>query len=518
MRAFDRDAIEAGCVPGLVLMENAGRGATEVIVEMLSTTSARGVAGSRVVVVCGPGNNGGDGFVVARRLLTLGARPTVLLCAQRRRLTGDALVNADAWVGLGGTLDEVTDEGGLVSVRRELEAADLVVDALLGTGLDREVSGVVAAVIRCLDEAVAPVVALDIPSGLDANTGAVLGVAVHCAATVTFAHLKSGLLSTTAAGYVGRVHVADIGVPPGRIERIGSTAALVEASDVGGWLVPRSVAAHKGSAGRVVAFAGSPGKTGAALLVSRAALRAGAGLVTIATLPAAADAIEARVVEEMTARLDPENLEQSMEGLLANAGSVAIGPGLGLDAQARAIVDRVVLRHDGPVVVDADALTRFGGTATELQMAAGPRLLTPHPGEMGRLLGITADEVERDRFAAVERCCEMTRAVVLLKGPHTIIGAPDLEPLVVSTIAPALATGGAGDVLTGICAALACHLPLRQAAAAAACIHGRAAVSWMSRGADRGLLAREIAEGLPDAIAALTGAGLLPGRLPQLAT
>ncbi len=503
MRAFDRDAIEAGRVPGLVLMENAGRGATDVIVEMLAAGRGRGVAGARVVVVCGSGNNGGDGFVVARRLLTLGASPRVVLCAQRQRLKGDALANADAWIGLGGDVVEVTDEGGLAIVGQELEAADLIVDALLGTGLDRDVSGLLAAVIHRLDDAVAPVVAMDIPSGLDANTGAVLGAAVHCTATVTFAQLKCGLLSTVAAGYVGQLHVVDIGVPAGRVEQIGSRAAVVEAGDVRRWLSRRPIVSHKGSAGRVVAFAGSPGKTGAALLVSRGALRAGAGLVTIAALPAAADAIEARVLEEMTYRLDRDDAEPSLGRILQNVAAVAIGPGLGLDAWARRVVDHVVLRHGGPVVVDADALTLFGGTAGELMAAAGPRLLTPHPGEMGRLLGISAEQVERDRFEAVERCCEVTGAVVLLKGPHTIVGAPDVEPLVVSSLAPALATGGAGDVLTGICAALACHLPLRQAATVAAYVHGRVAVSWMGRGADRGLLAREIADGIPREMAVL---------------
>jgi hydroxyethylthiazole kinase-like uncharacterized protein yjeF len=502
MRAFDRDAIEAGRVPSLVLMENAGRGATEVLVQMLAGTPG-GVARARVVVVCGSGNNGGDGLVVARRLLTLGSRPRVVLCASRQRLKGDALANADAYLGLGGNLVEATDEGALAPVDQELDAADLIVDALLGTGLDRDVSGLLAAVIHRINEAAAPVVALDIPSGLDANTGSVLGVAVRCAATVTFAQLKCGLLSTVAAAHAGRLHVVDIGVPPERVERVGSRAWLVEESDVRRWLAPRPLTAHKGSAGRVVAFAGSLGKTGAALLVSRGALRAGAGLVTIAALPVVADVIEARVLEEMTARLDPENEGQSLDRVLANVAAVAIGPGLGLDAWARRVVERVVLQHDGPVVVDADALTLFADRATQLATAAGPRLLTPHPGEMARLLGTDVDAIERDRFAAVERSCELTGAVVLLKGPHTIVGTPDLPPVVVSSAAPALATGGAGDVLTGICSAMACHLPLREAAIVGAYLHGRAAVSWMEAGSDRGLLAREIAERIPAEVAAL---------------
>ncbi len=501
MRAFDRDATEVGCVPGLLLMENAGRGATEVILDVLGAqTNREGL----VLIVCGAGNNGGDGLVVARRLGTLGVAVRVVLTAPRDRLRGDARVNADAWVGLGGFLTELTEPAQLAALERELESAVLVVDALFGTGLDRPVSGLVAEVLRRLDAAAAPIVAIDIPSGLDANTGAVLGVAPRCAATVTFAHLKCGLLSTTAAGLTGRVHVVDIGVPPERVERTGWRATLLEPDDVREWLRPRSPTTHKGQAGRVVAIAGSPGKTGAALLVARGALRAGAGLVTIASHPDAAASIAARVLEEMSTPLDPLDPAAGLKSLLSGVGAVALGPGLGTGAWAEPLVREVALRHPGPVVVDADALTVVASMADELPEAAGPRLLTPHPGEMARLLSTSVEVVEADRFSAVERCCERTGAVVLLKGPHTMVGSPGVLPTVVSTVAPALATGGAGDVLTGVCAALACHLPIREAAMAASFLHGRAAVRWMDEcGADRGLLAHEVADGIPAAIASL---------------
>ena len=504
MRAFDQDAITDAHVPGLVLMENAGRGAAEVLVQMLAQRRADGIRGANVSIVCGAGNNGGDGFVVARRLFTLGASPTVFLCAPRPRLAGDALINAEAWEGLGGAIVEVGGDAGLRKLTRGIDDADLIVDALFGTGLDREITGLFARVIGRLNDARPPVVALDVPSGLDANTGAVLGVAVRAAVTVTFAHLKRGLLGTVAANHVGQVHVVDIGVPPGRAERLGACGSVVERADIGQWLQPRPIATHKAAAGRVVAFVGSPGTIGAALLVSRGALRAGAGLVTIATMPAAARIIEARVLEEMTARLDSADFDTSIDHLLAKATAVAIGPGLGTGDEARRIVKRVVMQHTGPVVIDADALTLLADRGEKLTAAAGPRLLTPHPGEMARLLATSPQEVEADRFSAVERACTLTGATVLLKGPHTIVQAPNSGPLVVSTHAPALATGGAGDVLTGVCAALACHLSLPQAAAAAAFIHGQAAERWMrDRGADRGLLASEVADLLPDELAAL---------------
>jgi ADP-dependent NAD(P)H-hydrate dehydratase / NAD(P)H-hydrate epimerase len=507
IRELDRLAIEECNVPSLVLMENAGRGAAERIEAELLKQGDPGRS-CDVVVVCGPGNNGGDGFVVARRLRIAGWPVLVFLAAPALKLKGDARANHDAWVGLGGGVSELIGPTALLEFERALDSASLVVDALLGTGLDRAVTGELRLLIERINGAPGRRVALDIPSGLDANTGAVLGASVAADVTVSFAYPKLGLLTTTGAEHTGRLHVVDIGIPPELHARTGHSAELIETADVA--LLSRSLAAHKGSAGRVVIVAGSPGKTGAALLVARGALRAGAGLVTIATGPEAADALDRRVLEEMTARLDPDRLEQSLAQTLDGAGAVAVGPGIGLDPSARRIVDQVVLGWDGPKVVDADALTHFAGRAAELKHAKGALLLTPHPGEMARLLATTIAEVEKDRFAAVRRAVELTGAVVLLKGPRTLIGAPDLVTRVNASGTPALATGGAGDVLSGICAALACSTALPHAASQAAHFHGLAAESWAARtGADRGLLAHEIADELPAVIAEVSRAAQL---------
>jgi ADP-dependent NAD(P)H-hydrate dehydratase / NAD(P)H-hydrate epimerase len=503
IRELDRLAIEECKVPSLVLMENAGRGAAEVIqAELLRRSeSARS---KDVVIVCGAGNNGGDGFVVARRLRNAGFSVLVFLAASAFKLKGDALVNHDAWVGLGGGVSELSGQTALIEFERALVSASLVVDALFGTGLDREVKDEMRSLIEMVNAAPCPKVALDVPSGLDANTGAVLGACVSADLTVTFAHPKLGLLTTTGAEHAGRLRVVDIGVPDELHGRVGHSAELVESADVSATIPRRKSSAHKASVGRVVVIAGSPGKTGAALLVARGALRAGAGLVTVATSPEAADALDRRVLEEMTARLDLGRLEQSLERALEGAGAVAVGPGLGLDADARRIVDQVVLGWDGPKVVDADALTHFAGRAAELKKARGRLLLSPHPGEMARLLATTAAEVERDRFSAVERAVNLTGAVVLLKGPRTLIGAPEQLTRVNASGTPALATGGAGDVLTGICAALACSAELFTTATNAVHLHGLAAERWAERtGADRGLLAHEIADELPGVFAAL---------------
>jgi NAD(P)H-hydrate epimerase len=502
MRAFDTHAIEKCQVPSLILMENAGRGAAEVIER---ERAAR--AGGRVLVISGSGNNGGDGFVVARRLLAAGVDVRAFLAAPGAKLAGDARANHDAWCGVGGTVTEIATDADLPKIEaalRELGDEDLVVDALFGTGLDREVTGRHAAMIDLVNSATARRLALDIPSGLDANTGQVLGVAVRAHTTVTFGHLKLGLLSSTGAEHAGTVHLADIGVPAALHLAVGHAAVVVESADVAAALAPRALTTHKGRAGHVLVIAGSAGKTGASLLVARGALRAGAGLATICTFPEAAETLDRRVFEEMTARIERDRLEASLDEQLARADVVVIGPGLGHDADARRVVDHVVLGWNGTKIVDADAITHFRGRSAELARATGKLVLTPHPGEMGRLLDCSPADVEHDRFAAIARAVELTASVVVLKGPRTLIGAPDQVPVVNRAAAPVLATAGSGDVLAGIAGAFACALEPREAAFSAVHVHGLSALRWSKRtGADRGMVAREIADGVPEVLAAL---------------
>ena len=498
VRAVDEHAVRCG-VPSLALMENAGRGAAEAIECRL------GAKKGRVVIVAGPGNNGGDGFVVARRLAIHGHDVRVLLAAKPERLAGDARANYDAWVVAGGLVEPVGD-ADVARVSAALGAADVVGDALLGTGLDREVKGFFASLIEAMSAVGSRVVALDVPSGMDANTGTPLGPSFGVAETVTFAALKLGLVTSGGAARAGRITVVDIGVPPSVATAVGRSAEVLERADVAAWLPPRGLAAHKGSAGRVLCLAGSPGKTGAALLSARGALRAGAGLVTIGALLETADALDLRVLEEMTARIDATRVEESLNTLFDSADVVVVGPGIGRDARARRIVDHAALHFDGTVVVDADGLTHFAGRLVELRGAKGRVVLTPHPGEMARLLGVTTADVERDRFGAVARAVAESSVVVLLKGARTLVGAPGEVTAVNPTGTPAMATAGSGDVLSGILGAVAATVdsPFR-AACAAAYLHGLSGERWAAAtGADRGLLAHELADGVPGALAALT--------------
>jgi NAD(P)H-hydrate epimerase len=564
MREYDRYAIEACHVPGIVLMENAGRGAADVIAAMIEAqkpaasapvTRARAAPAlgampsvpppglrpvppsrraavdahaakarvfpvrhvpapgqpatypldARIVVVCGAGSNGGDGFVVARHLLARGAEVEVFLAAASEKVTGESRINHDAYIDLGGVFAELPEGADLAVLEDALGRADFVVDALFGTGLDRPIRGHRAEVIAAINRAEARCVALDLPSGLDADSGSPLGIAVHADDTVTFGHLKIGLLTPEGARLAGNIHVVDLGVPDRPIlAHVGYVAEVINARAIGSYLTPRETNVHKHEAGDVLVVAGSAGKLGAALLTARAAMRTGAGLVTICTWPDAATSLESRVVEVMTARLDPDRITASLDEALARRRAVAIGPGLGLDARARVAVDHVVLGWDGLKVVDADAITHFTDRAEALADARGQIILTPHPGELGRLLGRSARAIEQDRFGAVREAVARTRATVVLKGARTIIAMPDGRMFICMAGNPALATAGSGDVLTGIIAALLCGHPPDRAACAGVLIHALAGDRWRARmGSDRGLLASEIAEEVPRILPAL---------------
>ena len=490
IRNFDRYAIDTCHVPSLVLMENAGRGAANVIEQSLPP-------GGRLVVVCGVGNNGGDGFVVARHLIRACADVSVWLVGDESKLAGDALLNYRALRGLQADITPLMVDD-VEAFERALAEADVIVDAMFGTGLDREVRHPYAAAIRAINQAPSKRIALDLPSGLDANTGAVLGVAVEADETITFGALKLGMLTPNGAQHCGTIHVASLGVPESIIGAVGHTAEVIVTTEVAAKLGQRPVGTHKHAEGNVLIVAGGAGKVGASMLVGRAALRAGAGLATIATWPEAVAALESQVLEVMTAALDDQQLEQSLQQALSRRDAVAIGPGFGHEPRSMQVIDRVVLDWDGVKVVDADAITAFAGRADELAKAKGRLILTPHAGELAKLLGTSSAQVEADRFAAVRDAVHRTGAIVVLKGAHTVVAVHD-RPLAINASGnPALATAGAGDVLCGIMAAFACTMSPEDAAMAAVHVHGLAADAWVRRhGSARGMLAGEITEALP---------------------
>jgi len=382
---------------------------------------------------------------------------------------------------------------------------DILVDALFGTGLDRAIAEPLLGVVRMMNERslLTKVVALDVPSGMNADTGSVMGgEAVQADLTVSFAHLKLGHVTGHGAKQCGPVHVVDIGVPAALTKE--TSALLLESADVRALITKRELDAHKYRAGHVAVMAGSEGKVGAALLSALGALRGGAGAATILTWPEAARALEARVVEVMVARL--ESIEpKAIDALLASKRAVVIGPGFGTNDDAKAVAKHVLasFHAHGAIVVDADAISHHAGAPEGFAVAGGRAILTPHAGELGRLPGKTSEEIEADRFAAARDAAKRANAVVLLKGAYSVIAAPDGRVVVSGSGSAALATAGSGDVLAGLIGALACTLPPFEAAYAGAFLHGVSGTAWEKEHGDRGLLASEIAEGLPSVLGAL---------------
>lgn len=496
MAAADRATIQAG-TPSLDLMEKAGAAVARVAIRM-----AGGVYGMRFVIVCGKGNNAGDGFVAARHIARRGGYPVVVLLNPSSRLSDDAMVNYER---LRNVRVVVQDQG---SLRRELDRASCIVDAIFGTGFKGEVTGSTAEAIRAINESEAPIVAVDIPSGVDGTTGAVESLAIRADVTVTMGALKTGLVLPPGCDFAGEVEIAEIGVEPASIH---ASLRLVEETDVAALFGKRKSTAHKRSVGTALIVAGSVGMSGAAALAAKGALRAGAGLVTVAAPASVALEIDQTVLEATTLPL-PETgrgtIEASaIEAVLERAATmdaVAIGPGLSTDEETFQFVRKLTEQLEKPLVLDADALNAFSGDAASIGSRNSPTVLTPHSGELGRLLGITTAEVNVDRSGSGITAAALSKGVVILKGFRSLVVSPAAEAAVVSTGGPALATGGTGDVLTGVVVALlAAALDPFAAGWAAAWIHGRAGDVLASRLGERAVVASDLLEVLPSIMKSL---------------
>ena len=467
---LDRASAERG-ITVESLMERAGRAVARAAV-----TVTGGVYGRRAVVVCGKGNNGGDGLVAARALSRWGMRVTALLLAEPDEYRGPAAANLDPARAAGVDVRPLSEN--LLS--RELDRADVAVDAVVGTGFHGPPRGRVAEAIAALDASPAPVVAVDIASGVEGETGGVAGAAVEATVTVTFGSLKPGHLLYPGAGYAGAVEVADIGFPA---DLVTSDLWLVEAGDVAAVWPEREAETHKRSSGIVLVVGGSRTMTGAVRLMAGAAYRAGAGLVQVAAPENVIPVIQTGLAEATFVPLpqtdDGAAAPSAMEALrdrLADVDAVAVGPGLGRNDDTLEFVRALVRECPVPMVIDADGLTAFAGRPNELAGTdAADLVLTPHAGELVRLAGIEPDALAQGRVGHIRKLAAETGATVLLKGNPTLVALPGGEVRINSTGGPALATGGTGDVLTGaIAALLARGLPPGDAATAGAYVHGLA--------------------------------------------
>jgi NAD(P)H-hydrate epimerase len=382
-----------------------------------------------------------------------------------------------------------------------LRTASLVVDGLFGTGLDRPLTGLSLALVEAINAAGVPVVALDLPSGVDADTGQVLGAAIQAALTLTFAAHKPGLLLYPGAGLAGVLRCVSIGVP---LPAVGS--GVIEARDVVRWLPLRAADSHKGSNGHVLVIAGSPGKTGAALLSASAALRSGAGLVTLASDREARQALDHKVVELMTAELDATDRLGSALALAQGKAACVVGPGLGLDDATQAFARALALALPLPAVLDADALSAWAGSVEGLRSAAAARVLTPHPGEASRLLGVSTQALQADRVGAARALSCRSGQVVVLKGARTVIAEASGAVRICTSGTPAMGSAGTGDVLAGVIGALCAQLAPFDAAACGVELHALA--GELAAVGDRGLIASDLLPALPRALAACRAAAL----------
>ena len=466
-RALEHAAIVDLGIAGLELMQRAGRGAFGVL-------RARWPQARRIAIVCGAGNNGGDGFVVAELAAAAGLEVVVHLVAERARLRGDA---ARCFAALQAATLSI--EGVPVELK-----ADVIVDALLGTGLEREVSGQYADAIRCMNGSSAPVLSLDVPSGIDATSGRRMGAAVAATVTITFIALKQGLITADAPDCTGELLLDTLDVPPVVYDKVAATSQALDYAAVRARFGRRRRSAHKGDYGHVLVIGGAPGYGGAARMAAEAAARSGAGLVSLATHPAHAAALTAARPELMCHGV---NDAPSLAPLMARASVIAVGPGLGLSPWGAALF-AAVRERALPMVVDADALTLLAGDPD--QKAA--RVLTPHPGEAARLAALTTADIQRDRFAAARLLCERYGSVIVLKGAGTLVQAPLRVTRVIRGGNPGMASGGMGDVLTGIIAGLLAQgFAADEAAAIGACVHAQAA-DQAARAGERGMLAGDL--------------------------
>jgi len=506
MREADRRAIEDIGIPSLVLMENAGRQTVAAMEAMYSDLPER-----QVGVLCGRGNNGGDGFVVARTLLQRGVDVAVFLLGRVAEVRGDARTNLEILGRLGLTVVEIADSQAWELHFSEVGDCTLIVDAIFGTGLNAPVSGLIESVIADVNASGIPVVSIDLPSGLSADSAEPIGPSIEAGLTVTLAAPKLPLVLPPGELRAGDIVIADIGIPADVLESVeGPRIELLTRGSMRELITPRSPDSHKGDYGRVLVVAGSRGKTGAAHLSALGALRSGAGLVTVATPASCLPIVAAMAPEYMTEPLreqddglDPHDVEHILE---IARDVVAIGPGLGQAAPTREFVKRLVDRATTPLVIDADGLNAFSGDPDRLMGREGRDvIITPHPGEMGRLVGMSTDEVQSSRLEIARNFAAAHHLYVVLKGHRTLIATPDQKVFINPTGNPGMATGGTGDVLTGMIAAwLAQLLDAEAACKLAVYLHGMAGDLAEADEGEISLTAGDVAGHIGDAVMELT--------------
>jgi hydroxyethylthiazole kinase-like uncharacterized protein yjeF len=508
MQEMDRRTIEDFGLPGMVLMENAGRGATRFLFEQFPD-----IENKRVGVIAGRGNNGGDGFVMARYLKQKGIHVQVYLLATANRVQGDAAANLKFLKPLDIPLVEIPDEASFFKYQSEMAGVEVWIDAILGTGLKSDVKGFFKTVIGFINGLNKRVFAVDVPSGLNSDSGQACGACIRASATATFAFAKTGHIIYPGVQYTGALDIVDIGIPPHIVEEVMPRQWLLTRDRIQSCLPPRIPDAHKGATGHLLVVAGSPGKTGAAAMTAISALRSGAGLVTLGIAETLNPVLESQVLEAMTAPLPEtqpgvlgESALDTIINLMEGKKCIAIGPGLGQAEKTQNLVQKIVKSSTIPLVVDADGLNSLAGHAQILKKARSPVILTPHPGEMARLMDTGVGAVQQDRIKCARDFATGFNVHLILKGARTVVAHPDGRVFINPTGNAGMASGGMGDVLTGIIAGLLVQgLSSECACRAGVYLQGAAADSLVETIGPYGYLAGDVMRAIPGEIKKIVG-------------
>jgi NAD(P)H-hydrate epimerase len=501
MKRIDKTAIEEFGIPGIVLMENAALGVVREICEILGD-----ISGKHLVVLAGKGNNGGDAFAVARHLFNMGAHVSVYVLTRFADINADAKTNLDILFKMGMEVKEVTKDEHIDEIKDRLRFTHIVVDGLLGTGLMGEVKGVMAGIIDAVNDSCVPVVAVDIPSGVNGETGKVSTACIKATSTVTFAFPKLGQLVHPGCEYVGKLEIVDIGIPRAAVQSFEVENHFIDSAFVSQLMPKRYSNSDKGNYGKILVVAGSRGMTGAACLTGGAALRTGSGLVYM-TAPLSILSIYAgNLLEALTIPLEDENkgyiTKESVSEILSHLEDVdvaAVGPGLSVGGETKDAVFSIIKSSKVPIVLDADGINLLAKDLSVLRNLRTQMVITPHPGEMARLLGISVKEVQSDRINIARSFSKEWGVITVLKGSRTIIASPEGEIYINATGNAGMATGGSGDVLTGIIASLIGQgvKPL-DAAVAGVYIHGLCGDNVAQRNGEHGLIAGDLVQEIPN--------------------
>jgi hydroxyethylthiazole kinase-like uncharacterized protein yjeF len=516
MRAIDTCAIEEYGIPGMVLMENAGSATVRLMEKQLNK-----VKGSFALIFIGPGNNGGDGLVIGRHLHQLGCEPIFFFLINPDNLTGDAATNLTIVKRLRlplHVIDSVNRVKTISVLFKQIESRGkpccAIVDAIFGTGLVREIKGHYADAIELINTGEfsknIPVIAVDTPSGLDSNTGKILGTCVKATMTATFGCAKPGQIMQGSSALTGRLWIVDIGIPPEVIEQANITTSMITADTAKSWAhrLIRDNDSHKGTYGHLLILAGSAGKTGAAILAAKGALRTGCGLVSLCVPYDLNTIFETSLAEAMTIPLPTSSSLLNVSDISTihrhaqDKQAIVLGPGLGNDVRTAELVLHLYQHLKQPVILDADALNIIANQKEHLQKAGGPRIFTPHPGEMGRLVNKTTEEVLENRLSVTQLCHSLyknadTELTVILKGAGTLVFTEHGHVMINTSGNPGMATGGMGDVLSGMIGSFICQgLEGYVAAGISVYLHGLAG-DMLYNQVGQGFTASELADKIP---------------------